>query len=241
MKRLAPVFLIALVACSTAGSVPAGNGRVDPAKVRRELKRILSLPEYNRSYHPSLLDKLSMSAGKIVKKAVTRFIGWIVRHLSFGDLTGAGILASLGAWAVAVIFVVLVGLVVRKLLTSGGGQDRERESAADPSHQMPSAKPLIGQAAKLAEAGDYRAAFRAAYLASIAYLDQISALRFERSRTNWEYLRELQAGGHEKPHAELRPLTADFDRKIYGREECGRQDYANAAAVYARLSGEAAG
>jgi hypothetical protein len=238
MKRLAPVLAIMLLACSMAGSAPARKGRVDPAKVRVELQRVLSAPEYNRSYHPSLLERLSASVGKLIKTALTRLMRWIVRHLSFGDLTRAGVLASVGAWTVAAVFVGLVAFVARKLLKGGAGHDQEPESAADSSQQMPSAKPLIRQAAKLAEAGDYRGAFRAAYLASIAYLDGIRALRFERSRTNWEYLRELQAGGHEIPHAELRPLTADFDRKIYGRQHCGRQDYANAAAAYKRLSGE---
>jgi hypothetical protein len=135
---------------------------------------------------------------------------------------------------------VLLVFVVRKLMAAAGRGVRAEAASADVSYDIPAAKPLMKQAAKLAEAGDYRGAFRAAYLACIAYLDDIRALRFERSRTNWEYLRELRSGGHEKPYAELHPLTRDFDRKIYGRESCNREDYQSAAAVYCRLSGEEA-
>ncbi|MCX6027667.1 MAG: DUF4129 domain-containing protein, partial [Chloroflexi bacterium] len=129
---------------------------------------------------------------------------------------------------------------VSKLVSSSGGRARPDAAADEPNYEMPSATPLMKQAAKLAEAGDYRGAFRAAYLASIAYLDEIRALRFERSRTNWEYMRELRQGGHERPHAALQPLTLDFDRKIYGRETVAKEDYLKATAAYERLSGEEA-
>ena len=121
---------------------------------------------------------------------------------------------------VVVGFFVLVGLVIRKIIGGTKRQAQDGAALGGASYEIPTAKAMIGQAAKLAEAGDYRGAFKSAYLASIAYLDEIRVLRFERSRTNWEYLRELKSGGHERPHRELCPLTLDFDRKIYGRESC---------------------
>ena len=239
MKRLLPILAILLLVLS-AESAPAGKGRVDPVKVRREIKQILASPEYNRSHSPGTIEKLYARAGKALRNAVVGFFKWLGDRLSFGDMEGAGLLASLGTWAVVIAFVGLVGLVVWKLVRSAGAHAGPEARAEGADFEMPSAKPLMKQAAKLAEAGDYRAAFRAAYLASIVYLDGIRALRFERSRTNWEYMRELKRGGHDKPHSELQPITLDFDRKIYGRETCARQDYLNAAAVYERLSSEEA-
>lgn len=239
MKRLIPFMLMAIMLSCPVFASAAGNGRVDPAKVRRELRQILSSPEY-KPVQPSLVEKWIARAGKFVGNGIRRFFVWIVDHLSFGDGSKASVLATLGSWAVALGFVVLLGLVIRKLAQSARGQADVDAPAGDADYEMPSAKLLIRQAAKLAESGDYRAAFRAAYLASIAYLDDIRALRFERSRTNWEYLRELKQGGYDKPHGELQPLTSDFDRKIYGRETCEREDYLNAAGVYDRLSSEEA-
>ena len=60
-------------------------------------------------------------------------------------------------------------------------------------------------------------------MASISHLDETNALRFQRGRTNWEYLRELVRGGHERPCEALRRITSTFDRKFYGRETCGRR------------------
>jgi hypothetical protein len=143
------------------------------------------------------------------------------------------------AWLVVLAFVVLLVLIILKLR-------RVTRSRADSSDdgledfELPSAGPLISQAEKLARAGDYRGAFRCAYLASISRLDEVKALRFERSRTNWEYMRELEEGGYQMPCAELRPLTADFDRKFYGRESVEERDYLSALAAYERVSREEA-
>ena len=232
MKRLVWFLLMVCLICSPVVGSAAGKGRVDPVKVRRELRQILASPEY-KPVQPSFFDKWMQRASKAVGNGIKRFFEWIVDHLTIGDLTGASVLATLGAWLVVIGFVVLLWLVIKKLAASG--QERVDEPAGGASCDMPSAKPLIRQAAKLAEAGDYRGAFRAAYLASIAYLDEIRALRFERSRTNWEYLRELKDGGRNEQFTELRPLTLDFDRKFYGGEPCDERDYEKAVAVYQRL------
>jgi hypothetical protein len=231
-------LVLAMVLLALSAPVSASNVRVDPIKVRRELRQILASPEYNQVAKPNLIEKWMGQVGTWVGNGIQKFFKWVIGHLSFGDGSGASVIATLAAWTMALGFVVLVGWVIKKLVDGAHGQARVDESVGEASYEMPSAKLLIKQAAKLAESGDYRGAFRAAYLASIAYLDECRALRFERSRTNWEYLRELKQGGHEKPHGELQPLTADFDRKIYGRENCEREDYLNAAGVYDRLSSE---
>jgi hypothetical protein len=236
MRRLCSILAILLLTLP-ATSAPAGGGRADHAKVRHEIKQIMASPEYNRSHDPGPIDRFLARAGKWLRGVVSRALGWLARHMSLGNLEGAGLWATLGTWLVVIAFVALLGLVAWRYARRVKGRGPSDEDAAA-GYELPSAKPLMRQAAKLAEAGDYRGAFRAAYLASIAYLDGIRALRFERSRTNWEYMRELKRGGHEKPHCELHPITLDFDRKIYGRESCGRQDYINAAAVYERLSSE---
>ena len=100
---------------------------------------------------------------------------------------------------------------------------------------------LLVEAAESARSDDYRSAFLKAYLASIAYLDEAEALRFARSRTNWEYLRELRGKGFDEVADHLFPLTASFDRKFYGREECTRQDYERALAAFGRIADTQAG
>lgn len=241
MKRLLLLTLLLLAICTPAFSAPAGShSRVDPVKVRRELRQILAAREYNQSTEKSGFEKWLERAGNILKNSLKSLFAWVARHLTIKESPGAGIVTFVGAWLVVIGFLVLVGLVISKLIGGTGRRARKDPVSGNMSYGIPTAKAMTGQAARLAEAGDYKGAFKSAYLASIAYLDEIRALRFERSRTNWEYLRELKSGGHEKPHAELFPLTVEFDRKIYGRESCGKDDYLNATAVYERLSSEEA-
>jgi len=257
--KLLTLVLVMLAICAPVISAPASEGRVDPVKVKNELAQILSSPEYNRSYAQNPLEKALTTLGKNIVNAIKRAFMWLADHLTFDDPTGVGIISRIGAWMAVLGFLALVAFVIWKLLGNASGQTPKDALDDNVIYEMPPAKQLIRQAAKLAEAGDYRTAFKTAYLASIAYLDEIHALRFERSRTNWEYLRELKQGGREKPHGvlrqaqdaprqahdglrqahdELQPLTIDFDRKIYGREDCVEEDYLNAAAVYDRLSQE---
>jgi len=213
----------------------------DAPKIQNQLKQILSAPEYNRVYAQpdqsnfaqQILDKL----GRLIQD----FIAWMRDSLALKGDSAGRVASFIFAGLVLIGFAALLVLLVRRLLTSGLSREL-LEPSYDPHsvYGLPSAKPLIREAATLAEAGDFRGAFRCAYMASISYLDEVRALRFQRGRTNWEYLRDLRHGGHDRPHEALRDITSTFDRKFYGRETCDRNDYLDALAVYERISSEAA-
>jgi hypothetical protein len=240
MRRLVWYLCAVLVFCTPLFASPTGKGGVDSERVRKELAQILSRNEYDHSAKMNAVDRFLMRIGTAIKDGLGRVWHWLVSHLTLGRSSSGSKIATVGAWFVIAGFVVLAWFIARKLVANHGGGGSASEESDAANYDLPSAKPLIKQAAKLAEQGDYRGAFRAAYMACIAYLDEVRAVRFERSRTNWEYLRELKQGGHEKPYGEMRPLTLDFDRKIYGREDCSKTDYESAAAAYSRLSSEEA-
>jgi len=257
MKRLLPLLAVivsALTCCPALGRpvaeqskpVEAANRQAvsksaspDHAKIRREINRILALPEYNCTPAEGTIERLQARAGKWLRDEIGSILSWIADHLSFGSREGRGLLAALGTWAVVAAFAAILALIALRYLRHAAGYAGHSDEEQG-RYDLPSAAPLMNQAAKLAEAGDYRGAFRAAYLACIAYLDGIRAVHFERGRTNWEYLRELKRGGRDRLYTELHSITLDFDRKIYGGETCARQDYLKAAAVYERLTSEAA-
>lgn len=238
MRRvLASLVLVALL-CACLVSLAEGKGNIDPHKVRHELRDILSAREYDHSQ--SAVDRFFTRIGKAVSDAWSSVGRWLLSHLTLSGSTFGEIIATIGSWLAVAGFLVLGFFVARKLIRMAGGRGAREADDGEAPTDIPSARPLMKQASRLAESGDFRSAFRAVYLACIAYLDDIKALRFERSRTNWEYLRELRQGGHERPYGEMHPLTLDFDRKIYGREICTSDDYSKAAATYDRLSaGEA--
>lgn len=200
--------------------------------VRRELQDILSRPEYNRPFGPSV-------AGQIWSEILDKIIdvlSRILRIFSFGSGTAGRIASMVFACLAIAAFTALVVLVLSKLLALYQERTSDENGITPESYNLPSARPLIREATRLVEAGDYRGAFRCAYLACISHLDEIGALRFERSRTNWEYLNELERRGYEAARNELWPITLDFDRKLYGNEECTLRDCERALAVYNTIS-----
>ncbi|MGO8670062.1 MAG: DUF4129 domain-containing protein [Capsulimonadaceae bacterium] len=97
---------------------------------------------------------------------------------------------------------------------------------------------LLALAESRAKDGDYRGAFRMVYLATLVALDTGGVLRFDRSRTNWEYVRALRATGQQEIYQALVPLTRDFDRVWYGFSRTGPDDYRRARDEYDRLTRE---
>lgn len=233
MKRIIPFILIGILLLSvTAGIYAAastgGKEPVNPKQVQRDLKDILSRPEYDcsKSWLDIMLEKVQHALGQLLKR--------LVKLLSF-NIRDANDAASL-VFSLLVIagFIFFVVKIMQWVGWSGRLEDADEGDPDD--FELPSAKPLIKQAAQLAATGNYRAAFRCAYLASISHLDEIGALRFERSRTNWEYLRDLKLGGFEGPHNKLQPLTLDFDRVFYGRDNCDNREYEKALSAYESIS-----
>jgi hypothetical protein len=85
-------------------------------------------------------------------------------------------------------------------------------------------------AIEASQSGRYRDAFRLIFLALLVFLDAEGAIKLNRSRTNWEYLRSLR--DRDELAAKLRPLVRDFDRIWYGEERAIEADYFQASAVY---------
>lgn len=239
-NRIIFVTFILMILCAPGfAAVKSTNasGRTAPASVRRELKSIMSAREYQvpgKSKVGKWFDKVL----KPIQNVIRSFFKLFSNRPNFNEKRTGRIASYIFASIVVLAFLWLLAIVISRLMNSLGAEEVEDEGFESEYYQLPSARPLINEAAKLADRSDYRGAFRCAYLASISYLDEKKALRFERSRTNWEYLRELKSGGYELPFTELCPLTLAFDRKFYGREGCTYEDYTSALNAFKRISSE---
>jgi len=94
---------------------------------------------------------------------------------------------------------------------------------------------LLALAEKQAKAGEYRLAFRLIYLAALVALDSGGALRFDPSKTNWEYLRALRSAGRGDIAEALMPMTRQFDLVWYGFSRTDAGHYAEALIQYHAL------
>lgn len=136
----------------------------------------------------------------------------------------------LGGLALAVLAVALV-LFLRH-------RDRSEPAPAPATEALPSpAAPTLEpdeqspadlwrRAEALARKGDFLEGVRYLYLAVLAQLHRADLIRYEKTRTNGEYLRQLRtADGAGAVVDPFRRLTRLFEQKWYGERACGADDY----------------
>ncbi len=90
------------------------------------------------------------------------------------------------------------------------------------------AESALNRAQNLSQTGDYRTAVRYLYLSTLLILEERGLLRYDRSRTNREYLRSVA----QRPElaATLRDVIDVFDRVWYGFQPLDEAAYAHYAA-----------
>jgi hypothetical protein len=96
---------------------------------------------------------------------------------------------------------------------------------------------LWQQADELAGQGQFLEAVRRLYLAVLAMLHRSHLIRYEKTRTNGEYLRQVRLTP-EAPanvHACFNQLTRTFDRKWYGDRGCDAAEYGDCRAMAEQL------
>jgi hypothetical protein len=99
------------------------------------------------------------------------------------------------------------------------------------------ASALWQQADELARQGQFLEAVRRLYLAVLALLHRSHLIRFEKTRTNGEYVRQVQLTP-EAPanvHARFNQLTRLFDQKWYGDRSCDEREYGDCRALAEQL------
>jgi hypothetical protein len=203
--------------------------RVDPVAAARA---VLSGPDFASDPlpPPSLMD---------------RFAAWLDRMLSklhgpTGPTPRFHVDPKALEWTFYILmglaFAVVVWLLVRALSRRG---PRARPLVLDETEtalvEARDTDSLLGLAEQQAKAGDYRRAFRLLYLATLIALDTGGVLRFDRSKTNWEYLRALRAAGREDVSQALTPMTREFDQVWYGFAPTTAADYARALSQHQAL------
>jgi len=112
------------------------------------------------------------------------------------------------------------------------GQSAITEETVEQLHQYPVAE-LLRRADALAERGQHLEGLRTAYLAVLSLLHRKQLLRYEPTRTNGEYVREVRLAAHAPAalHEPFDRLTWFFEVKWYGERACEARDYDEARAL----------
>jgi hypothetical protein len=214
MRRLIAITLLALAAVPLAAqqSAPQGPSRPPVAQLRQDLQVILARPEYNQGDGSWLYTYLY--------RLWHAFQTWYDEHVSrhFERLHDV---SPVVYWTiVAVVAGAIVILLYHIILTirSAFGTMPARRSAGGASGQTLETDPatLLRDADAAAASGDFEQALRHLYLALIRNLDRHDLVRYDRSRTNYEYLREVR--GQQDVAKPLAALTAQAEAVWYGEE-----------------------
>jgi hypothetical protein len=103
--------------------------------------------------------------------------------------------------------------------------DDLRSAEFNPTKQQQSAVALWRRAEELARAGRCLEAVRALYLAVLALLHRADLIRYERTQTNGEYLRQLRQSPRADLDGPFRRLVHLFEEKWYGERACDLADF----------------
>jgi hypothetical protein len=94
----------------------------------------------------------------------------------------------------------------------------------------------LAQADALEAEGKHREAVRALYLACLLKFDEALVARFDRSETNWEHLRRIEASPKLPVGLDFRAPTGQFDRIWYGHIVRGPEDVSDFRGRYVEVT-----
>ena len=125
---------------------------------------------------------------------------------------------------IAAVLVFLLSLFfISRSLSRSLVREAQLEAEGSESDDLLTSKGAFKRAENLSMQGDYRNAIRYLYLSSLLVLDEQGVMRYDRSRTNREYLRSVSS----RPELAnpLRDVIEVFDRVWYGYEAVDENTY----------------
>jgi|GEM_PF-655641 len=179
------------------------------------LRKILERPEFQWSAPPAPENPEWLQR---ILDAIADFMGRIAYSVQNGVYYGRVPLII----AAVIMFFISIFFITRNLSRS---LVREAELAAENGGDdaLLTSKGAMQRAQTLSSQGDYRNAVRYLYLSSLLILDEHGVLRYDRSRTNREYLQSVSSKpGLAKP---LGDVIEVFDRVWYGFDAVDDETY----------------
>jgi hypothetical protein len=184
----------------------------------RAVQAILERPEYA---WPD--DSQQNPIQRFIANLLQKLLDFLNQLLPRGETTGGlglYLFYTLGVFLILmlVLYFSLRG-IFRELV-----QDANLEKASDGEEGL-TATQAMQRAQDSAGAGDHRLAVRYLYLSLLLLLEERGLLRYNRSRTNREYLRSVQ--DHPQVALLLQDVIEVFDRVWYGYQAIDDSSYAN--------------
>lgn len=235
--RMALLSACSLVTQGTASY--AQQAGPTPELVHRDLREILSRPEFHQGPSPvtSWISRVLSSAGR----ALATFLRWLGRlvgglfHFHFRVARqqpflfrglvylGIGVLAALAVWVLARVI-----SAWRRARTGRAKTPVTKPQLETTAAPITPPDEWMRRAEELASSGDYLLAVRALFMALLLELDRRRLVPYDASATNGEYLRALRRLGYRGLLQPSAALVRTYDRLWYGSRHADAQDYHSA-------------
>lgn len=211
----------------------------DSSQVKTSLNRILSSqefqPETTREGFLSRTARWLQEQWDRLQHLLQRLFG---NRRMGTDLSFVGrpmVYAIVLLLALLLLMVVIRAMMQRRKQTTEEESERSvfEEEELEPIVVEP--EPWLQEATARANAGDYRGAVRALFIAGLMQMDRAGLIRFERARTNGDYLRAVRRQGARAVYEQLLPFARGFERIWYGDASADESDYRQARADYGEL------
>jgi len=184
------------------------------------LTRVLARPELQ----PPAISPLARWWNQLWEKInawLERTFGGSSGGQTEGGSTGVGV--SIPAWPFLVLILAAVLAFALRGLFMGWVNPAALANGLHEEDEILTSEIARQRAGTLSGGGDYRNAIRYLYLSVLLQLDERGLLRYDRSKTNREYLRAVASSP--ELVGPLRQVVDTFDRAWYGFESIDRSSY----------------
>lgn len=184
------------------------------AKDLNALQEILQGPEFEWDRPPSPIEELW-------NQFWARFQKWF-NGLAGDDQINVPVPGEIFTVGASIILLLILLYVFRNLFSDFflEASAKDEQLAGD---ELLTAESALQKAKDISRGGDYRTAVRYLYISSLLTLDERGLMRFDRSKTNREYLRSVAA--FPQLSAPLREVIDVFDRVWYGFQPLDEENF----------------
>jgi hypothetical protein len=183
-------------------------------KIKEQAEEILRSPEFSGKrqspWPQKIMEWLDEWLRQLLGSVGAKDVGWL-KYFAYGLM------------AILVLFI--LHFIIKSLmpLFSRPTEKKPGKAKGISAEEDFAGEDWAERALTLAEAGDFRGAVRACYLGILQTLEQERLLRYNRSKTNWEYLAELSPWP--QLTSPMRELTLSFDYIWYGHQPSEPESY----------------
>lgn len=246
-------------------SATPNAARLPTAEVNQQLARVLTAPEYAwqnpskveappswlEQFNDWLKDSVASFARALgrLERAISSWLSSLFPHISgipTGNSDGMSVVAQVLSWvtiigAAAVLTLILAKIISRRRAVTPPAAPAlapipDLESEDTTADQLPEDE-WLWLARQKAEEGDLRQALRALFLAVLSLLGAQGLILIRKSKSNFDYERELRRKPDSGPHLD-EIFSADrklFERCWYGAHPVTIAEFEQSDSLYQRL------